>query len=240
MSYASGAIVVTLQPTSVFGTLVVSLVGSPAHTVSTRTATGGTHTISLGIGSVPTGNYTGVRATWTVGTNTPNDTLAYGFQVLGNYRHSRYNSPSEASCIGAPRSSYVTNNQCTYTDTTLKSDFADKVNLNGSGYSINHGTVAPEDWCLDNAEHPVDADERSFRSGHTVVGFCGSVGNTTVAIRPGHSYLSCGDSVYIVGVGVKTVTDSCPGCSPAQLDNYTTATACHGIPDLGTFKTIKL
>ena len=233
-------IVVNLQPTGSSGTLGVSLVGSKTHTVSTRVAAGGTHTISFGIGSVPTGNYTGVRATWTVGTNTPSDTRAYRFRVLGNYRHSQYNSPSEDSCTGAPRSSYMTNNQCTFSGTTLKGDFVDKVNLNGSGHSTNHGTIAPEEWCLDNGEHPDDADGRSFRSGHTIMGACGSVGSSTVAVRLGHSYLSCGDSVYIVGVGVKTVTDSCPGCSTAQLDNYTTSTACHGILDLGTFKTIKL
>ena len=240
----SDEIVVSLQPTGVSGTLVVSLVGSPAHTASTSTLAGGTHTISFGIGSVPTGNYTGVRATWTVGTNAPSDTRAYSFRVLGNYRHSQYNTPSEASCTGTPQSSYVTNNQCTFTSTTLKSDFVSQVNQNGSGYSTNHGTVAPENWCLDpdndEAEIPDDAEERSFRSGHTVVGSCGAVGNATVAVAPGHDHLSCGDSVYIVGVGVKTVTDRCPGCTSEQLDNYTTNTACHRILDLGTYKTIKL
>ena len=167
-------IVVTLQPPGVSGNLVVSLVGSPVHTVRTSTATGGTHTISFAIGSVPTRDYTGVRATWTVGTNTPSDTLAYGFSVLGNYRHSQYNTPSEASCTGAAQASYVTDNQCTFTATTLKSGFVSQVNVNGSGYSTNHGTVAPEDWCFENAaEIPDDAEERSFRSGHTVVGSCG-------------------------------------------------------------------
>ena len=240
----SDEIVVTLQPTGVSGTLEVSLVGMPAHTVSTSTVTGGTHMISFGIGSVPTGNYTGVRATWTVGTDMPTDTRAYGFRVLGSYRHSRYNTPSEANCTGTPQSSYVTNNQCTFTPTMLNSGFVSQVNLNGSGYSTNHGTVARENWCLDSDNHeaeiPDDAEERSFRSGHTVVGSCGAVGNATVAVAPGHDHLSCGDLVYIVGVGVKTVTDRCPACTSEQLDNYTTNTDCHRILDLGTYKTIEL
>lgn len=239
----SDEIVVTLQPAGVSGTLVVSSLmdrGAP-HTVNTRTATGGTHTIAFGVESLPTGDYTGVRATWTVGTNTPSDTRPYSFQVLGNYLHSQYNTPSEASCTGAPRRSYVTNNQCTFTGTTLKSDFAKQVNLNGSGYSTHHGTVACEEWCLDNAEHPDDADGRSFRSGHTITGSCGGVSSATVAVHPKHDHLSCGDRVYIVGLGVKTVTDLCPGClMQSQLDNYTTSTACHGISNLGTLKTIKL
>ena len=58
--------------------------------------------------------------------------------------------------------------------------------------------------------------------------------------RLSDEHLSCGDSVYIVGVGVKTVTDRCPDCTPTQLDNYTTASACHDVGHLGTFKTIKL
>ena len=113
----------------------------------------------------------------------------------------------EATCTGAAQSSYVTNNQCTFTATTFKSDFVSEVNENGSGHSTSHGTVAPEDWCLANAQHPADATGVSFRSGHTVGGSCGTVSNATVAVNPMHEHLSCGDSVYIVGVGVKTVTD---------------------------------
>ncbi|MEM2126572.1 MAG: hypothetical protein QXQ53_09285 [Candidatus Methanosuratincola sp.] len=39
---------------------------------------------------------------------------------------------------------------------------------------------------------------------------------------------------------VKTVTDLCPGCGEAQLDNYTDDGRCSGITDLGNFVTIRL
>ncbi len=62
-----------------------------------------------------------------------------------------------------------------------------------------------------------------------------------VAVNPDDNRdLSCGDRVYIVGLGVKTVTDRCPVCTPTQLDNYTTTPACSKVYDLGTYKTIKL
>lgn len=242
---ASDSIVVTLSPNDLSGFLSVSLLrdssfGTSRHIVDTRTVNGGTHTITLGTQSVPTGPYTAVRASWTVGSHSPEHTKPYGFDILGDYRHSQYNTPTESACSGGPTLSYVTNNQCTYTSTTFKSGFFTQVNLNGSGHSLNHGTIAREAWCLDNAEHPPDASGRSFRAGHMIVGSCGSVSGSTVAVHPNHDDLSCGDTVYIVGVGVKTVTDRCPGCTQTQLDNYTTTPACSEVYDLGTYRTIKL
>lgn len=116
-----------------------------------------------------------------------------GFKVLGDYRQSQYNTPTESACSGGPTASYVTNNQCAYDSTTFKSGSFSQVNLNGSGHSVNHGTVAREAWCLDNAEHPPDANGSSFRAGHTIVGSCGSVSDSTVAVDPDHDDLSCGD-----------------------------------------------
>ena len=236
-------IVVTLSPSTASGTLQVELVGTPAHTVSTTTAAGGTHRISFNIATLPVGEYTGVRATWTVGTNTPTDTKAYSFQVLGDYRQSQYNTPTESSCTGPPAPAYVTDTHCTYTPTTFKSDFITQADLNGSSISLYHGTLSTELWChLNERPHPDDSDDRSFRMGHTIVGSCGSaVTDSTVAVNSGHPHLRCGDSVYIVGVGVKTVTDSCPICTETQLDNYTTSPNCNRITDIGTsIKTIKL
>lgn len=75
-----------------------------------------------------------------------------------------------------------------------------------------------------------------------------SVGDGTVA-KGDDAPLVCGDEVLIVGLGgpnaavVKSVTDRCPACTGRlQLDNYTTREACQrgAIPDLGTFRTIRL
>ncbi len=49
-----------------------------------------------------------------------------------------------------------------------------------------------------------------------------------------------GNQDYIFSVGIKTVTDFCPGCSESQLDNFITDTSCSNIMDLGNFITIQL
>ena len=123
----------------------------------------------------------------------------------------------------------------------MKSDFIDQAELNGTGISLNHGTIEREVTCRDATNFPTDGSDNSFRGHSSVRGACGGgVGNSTVAVNKNHQDLACGDSVYIVGVGVKTVTDYCPGCTSRQVDNYTTTPACYGVLDLGTFKTIKL
>ena len=237
----SDRVVVRLEPIGVTGTLEVTLVGDTTHVITTRTATGGTYPLSFGISSVPVGTYTDVRATWTMPGYTAGHTRTHRFQVLGNYRHSQYNTPSESMCSGEPRSSYVTNSQCVFTRTSMKSDFVRMVNLNGSGTSLHHGTVGREFWCLSRPHVPDDADKLSFRLDRGTLGACGEdTGNNTVAVDELHQELSCGDRVYIVGVGVKTVTDYCPGCAPNQLDNYTTSRACSDVLDLGDFRTIRL
>ena len=238
-------IVVTMRPFTASGTLVLELLGSPQHQVSSTTTFGGTRTFSFNVNSLPKGKYTGVRATWTVGSATPNNTKAYSFQVLGDYTHSQYNTPTESGCSGSSESAYVIQTPCTFVDTTFKSDFRSQVALNGTGISIHHGTIGREFHCV-KAEHnpPEGANGYTFRTGHTVAGSCGSVSNSTVAIPRGHQHLSCDDSIYIVGVGVKTVTDLCPRCGSEQIDNYTTRSACSkdeiGHLRPGKLKTIKL
>jgi hypothetical protein len=104
--------------------------------------------------------------------------------------------------------------------------------------------VSREFYCLDHPNAPADAEGKTFRSGVIFSGSCfggtGDLGNDTVAVNPGHTHLSCGDTVYIDSVGEKTVTDDCPGCSENQLDNFTTNNSCSGITDIGNFKTIQI
>lgn len=50
-------------------------------------------------------------------------------------------------------------------------------------------------------------------------------------------------TLYIRGEGVKSVTDACKACCAnggAHLDNFTSDTACSGIPSLPTALTIQL
>jgi hypothetical protein len=67
------------------------------------------------------------------------------------------------------------------------------------------------------------------------------VANEDVAISVGHPYLSCGDSVYVHGLGVKTVKDRGGGVGPQQLDHFIGITGCNQYgAGYGTRKTIKL
>lgn len=238
----NNSIQIQLLPTSYSGTLTVSLIGgSGNHQVYSTTVSGGSHSISFGtLSSIPQDQYTQIQASWAV-TTSPSDSYNYGFRALGTYRHSQYNSPSESACSAGTSSYNITNNQCSYSSGTLRTSFRNAVNLNGSGHSISYNDVAKEALCL-NPQYspPAGAIDNTFRENHTIVGTYGSVGNTTVAVNPSHPYIGANDSVYIDTVGTKSVTDECPGCVTAQLDNYTTTTACSGINDLGNFATFLL
>jgi hypothetical protein len=139
---------------------------------------------------------------------------------------------------------YITDIHCNFTTSSFRSTFANQVNLNGSGVSINHGNVHKEEYCLNHPNAPADAAWKAFRAGVTFSGSCfgntGALGNDTVAVNPDHTHLKCGDTVYLDSVGEKTVTDYCPDCSENQLDNFTTSNACSGITDIGNLKTIQI
>lgn len=234
----SDAIVVQLEPTTATGILTISLAGEVNHMILSASQIGGIRTFSFEIPDIPENEFTQVEASWTVGGVQVTDTEAQHFRKLGTYYHSQYNSPAESQCAGSPSLAYITNSQCNFSSNTLISGFINAVNLNGSGRSINFNDVAPEQFCMASA--PQGAMGISFRRDHIITGAFGNVSNNTVAVNPFHPYLSGNDTVFITGIGVKTVTDICPGCSITQLDNYTTNTACLGVPSLGNFTTIKM
>jgi hypothetical protein len=247
---------IRLEPQCKSGELTIELIGAPGtsnYTIINREQrTGGTTTRQFGVNSLTEGEYTQVRATWSVDGNPAIDTYEYHIRVLGVYRHSQYNIPSENQCTGEAVNAYVTDNSCNFTRTTFRRQFFDQVNLNGSGISINHGKIKKEDYCLRQQNAPDNAEDRTFRSGYNDEDFfTGPTGlplsNTTVAAHKKHPFLKYRDRVYIhtrpQGV-IKTVTDLCPACGEKinyrQLDNFTRNTACAGITDLGKFMTIKL
>ena len=243
-------IVVSLEPTGITGTLEVALMGGSTHVITTRTASGGTHTLSFEISSVPIGTYTGVRATWSMPGYTASDTKTYWFSALGNYTHTIYNTPTEAGCTGSPDAAYISSvshdahgtPMCAFAPTTMKADFISQANLNGSGISLSHGTIEREKLCRPHSNFPVDGTNNTFRGFSSVRGHCDTrIGNDTVAVDfEVNSDLSCGDRIYIIGLGVKTVTDRCPDCGPTGIDNYTTIPACHQALGKSTRRTIKL
>lgn len=234
-------IAVSLAPAQLSGNLVIR-VGTAQVFSGQRSA--GNYTFSFNRNSLPSASYSSVIAEWTTPNGVRSGSRPVGFTVLGQWRHSQYNSPNESACTAAPAPAFVTNPSCVFTATNLKADFISQSWLNGSGITINFGSEQNEDSCLRSGTPPANASGRSFRP-QSIVPSCRagySVNNGTVAAGD-NSGLNCGDQVLIVGVGVKTVTDRCPLCTgKSQLDNYTTQAACSPgtIPDLGTFQTIRL
>ncbi len=244
-------ITVSLSPVSASGSLLVRAEGpGVSSTLFNGAKDGGQHTFSFARESLNIGQYTTVQASWTVSGVTHAASKSVAFFVLGQYRHSQYNTPNESACTGVPEQAYITNPNCVFNAVNLRGDFISQSWLNGSGITIDFGPEQNEAFCISNAPHPDDASGRSFRP-QSIVPSCGatfSVNNLTVA-RGDDAPLSCGDQVLIVGLGggvqgtTKTVTDRCPACTGRlQLDNYTTQPACRPgtISDLGNFTTIRL
>jgi hypothetical protein len=244
---------VVLGPAGTEGELEITL---PVVTADGNTATltlfsgsrpAGEHTFSFNRDQLLIGQYSTVDAVW----SGAQGSRAVAFNVLGQYRHSQYNTPDESGCTGSQEDAYITDVQCTFQSTTLRSDFISQSWLNGSGIAIAFGTEQNEDWCLRQKKPrpPRDAEGRSFRP-QPIVPSCGAgytVSDTTVA-RGDNAPLNCGDGILLVGSAgpgatvKKTDTDRCPACTGEQIDNYTTAAACRpgSIPDLGNFTTIRL
>lgn len=244
-SIPNDRIVFHLRPADNEGDLTLRLLGDGvSHDVFTGRLRSGDYRTSFGIPSLPEEEFTRLVGIWRVGGTDYTGGGGFHIKVLGSYRHSQYNIPHESSCTGAALRAYVTDSDCNFTRTTLRARFISQVNLNGSGVSIDHGNLQKEAYCVGRPGAPGDAANRSFRQAGDFHGSCGgntgALGNSTVARRPNHPDLDCDDRVYIHTQGVKTVTDLCPGCAVAQLDNFTTATDCSGITDLGNFLTIKL
>jgi hypothetical protein len=218
------------------------------------TRTPGTYTDAFDISGLTAGvAYDTVEAVYVCGGVNNVDDFSYNFKILGNYRHSQYNTPHESdpTCqSGGTNSVCLTDNSCNYTTGSLFGTFNSQTWLNGSGYSINYGLIKPEAYCPSHGFPPPSACNgiHIYRKNQTLTPACSGLGlnNSTVARRASNPDLTCGNKVCIVGAGsggsnlLKTVTDLCPGCTLTQLDNYTTNGACTGIPDLGNFKTVKV
>ena len=209
------------------------------------------------LGNLVTGQYTGATAQWTVGGTTAPGSYTKNFNVLGTWRHSQYNTPTESTCSGSSSSAYEVNvTTCAYQTGNLLSLFISQSWLNGSGKTINsyygYQTEQNAQYCINNHKLPADASGKSFAFEPNIIPYCGSsyaLGTNTVAWNFSSTVtLNCGDQVLLVGYGaspgtVKTVTDRCGGaCSNTQLDNYTTLPACnpHSFNDLGNFPTIRI
>src|SRR5208337_565248 len=223
----------------------------------------GTYTFNPNLSNLVSGQYTGVTGQWTVNRTPASGSYTYNFNVLGTWRHSQYNTPTESSCSGSSSSAYEVNvTTCAYQTGNLIAQFISQSWLNGSGTAANayygYHNEQNAQYCINHGYLPGDASGKSFAFEANIIPYCGagySIGNSTVAWNfTSTQTLNCGDQVLIVGYGtspgtVKTVTDRCApnppnsnGCTSTQLDNYTTGSGCapRSFSDLGNFVTIRL
>jgi hypothetical protein len=264
-------IAVSLMPGGQTGTLRMQLLGannrqlSPDQPNASGNSTQSFYIDDLGVLTNDNGDdYTQVSATWMVASPSGSTiqvvgTFDYHILVLGSYRHSVYNTPTESQCSGAAGNAYILAGPApvcfnNYTQDTLISQFISQVDINGSGVATQWGDVkslAATSCSGATKNRPAGAtggaNGNSFVEVDTITGTCNTtLGNTTVASCAKDTRLSCGNSVFINTVGVKTVQDTCPACCKdanyQHLDNYTTQQACNprAFNDLGNFVTIKL
>lgn len=242
-SLADNEIWIDLQPANAYGTLHVYLDDLLVDSFPTP---GGP--ILTGFGQVtrlPRGReFHTIRVEWEIEQGVCRAQFDYRFKVLGTYRHTQYNIPdlSDPTCdAGTVTQVFITDDECRFEQDDLPEPFRAQTAMNGRGRTEEHGVIANEFYCFEDGTPPQEAlPEYTFRRQQEAEGACGPVDVDTVAVREDHPDLQCGDEIYIYGVGVKRVTDYCPGCLIQQCDNFTWDPRCTGIVDLGNFPTFKL
>jgi len=244
---------VNLEPSGLTGTLKLELTGTGAsHTIRQVTRTSGSYDETFDIPNLAADEYTKVKATWTVDGQVSIDEYDYHIQVLGVYRHSRYNLSNEVCHSGPPESFCYTTGNCTitsctwHTDGSAKSDFLSDLVIQGSGYSSTLGYVTREGWCQNNGYPPPGGCEGHLLRDLSIGNGCPKcVGqplqaNETVAIDPDHPILKCEDRVFVHTVGTRTVTDHGYEVVEQQLDHFIGLADCNPVTDIGNLMTIKL
>jgi len=235
-------ITVELAPSGIWGTLMVQLFGGTTHTVYQSTEAGGTHNISFNIPNLPNSEFTGIQATWWAEGQSPSATYSYHFKVLGDYTHSQYNSPDEQRCSGtAQQFTYVTNMTCLAIDcgaaTTQnangRSQWLSEVNENGSGLHTTLGIVSRESQCTARAPYR-NTGQPCPSCGGTLTPYQG------VARNASNQDLPCNATVYVHGVGLRTVKDTGGGLVLTQLDHYIGVSGCDEASNYPPSKTIRL
>ena len=257
---------VRLEPAGVAGTLTLELRNPDAHVIlNAQPRTGSTdiqnETFDLDNWTDDAiGRYTRLRATWTVGTTDAQNELVFPegmrLDVLGHYEHSQYNTPTETDCTGDNVTAcLVTDNQCTYQQIDLRSQFRAGALENGSETSINSGRLQWGDWCANNPNFPPPAGcaapspnqpARTFAVVTEYTGVCDNhnalvVAGETVAVGLNRNLtpqnpdgIACGDRIFIYHPDypelqvIKIVTDRCRACANERhIDNYIGETGCN-------------
>lgn len=249
---------------SLSGVLNVELRGQgTSRQIASAGRGAGTHTFSFGnLNAYINGaRYTEVFAEWNAGGMTPSDSFSYGIKVLGTYNHTRYNTVNNSHCSGSNSRTLCFNqgatNSCSsvgscnassWSSVAAKPRFMSEFEENGSGFHPGAGSLSIE-WFCGNPGLPGCSPSREQRA-RKVPGPCaactglGVTANQTVAVAnvtSPSSPLRCGDTIFVAGVGQRTVTDTGGGLASNQADHYDGVSGCNAVgPAIGSRKTFKI
>ena len=247
VSLPNNQVRVRLEPAGMSGTLEVKLTGGSQRVLANTTYASGDHTIGFGnLSSYSAGQeFTQVKATWTVNSQAASATSNYHFKVLGIYNHTQYNTPGSGQCSGSSLNfCYFTGDcvnvqSCSVHQTSqAPSSWVTEVEENGSGFHLQLGFVSREEFCA-----PPGTCGHTFRRVTGPCPFCNGLPLTpgaTVAINGFNPDLSCGDRVFVEGVGEVQVTDHGGGLAIQQLDHYVGISGCNQASTIGSRATFLL
>ena len=230
---------VNLEPSGLSGTLKLELTGpGSSHTIREVTMSSGSYDETFDIPNLTAGEYTKVKATWTIESNSSIDEYDYHIKVLGNFDHTWYNCPVEntQACQGPDEIVCITDSNCNYTTgVTMEKEFLDETDENGTGNATNYDYITREQWCQTHGYPPPPACEgkRIYREVSSVKGACGTVLIADHDIATDWDEvpdLSCGTKVYIEQLGVRYVNDKCPGGGTTKIDHYYGESGCDVVP----------
>ena len=258
---------VDLEPANLTGTFTLSLF-RPAnpqnqnqanpftHQIRQEEKTSGGYDESFNITGLAIEVYRKIIATWTVDGVTASDEHDYHIQVLGNYRHTYYNTPDENGTVCSedderdftwsraiePGGQGCILTDCVWRTTQGEIEWLDEREENGSGQDRNGDIFSGEFACL--GENPPDGIE--LRRTRQACPQCapvnaGLVAGESVAMMPGHDFLRCNDRVFVHNLsndhvdagtagGVYIVRDHGIGVRERQVDHYHGVSDCDAVP----------
>jgi hypothetical protein len=241
-------ICVVLRPTGPTGTLTLQLLTPDQHTIRTITRPSGICYETFDIPNPPSAEYSYLKAIWSVPTGSPTALFPYHIKALGLYWHSRYAIPDENECSGNSQTIYFTGPgnctnipTCNYQQSSGKSEWLTRVDINGTGLSSTIGYLTKERHC--NQVPWPRFRARNIASGCPA---CASPYDNlaldgTVAVNESHPDLVCGDRIFIHQIGERIITDT--GNLPLgniQVDHYSGVQGCNCQDNIGYKITIKL
>lgn len=236
---------VDLSPSGLTGTLKLELVTPDYHLIREVSRSSGSYNENFDIPNLSEGEYNYVVAKWIFSWGYVFDYYSYHIKVLGNYRHTFYNTPDESGCSGSNSWFSYTVGTCQVTDCIWhdaqgRSGWLNEIEENGSGRGISGHIYVLEHYCTGNRYSP-----GLRRTDQTCPACGGTLSTSDVAINENHDDLSCGDQVFVYQLGgspggVYTVRDYGGGLSMRQLDHYYGTSDCNDVPGSQYRMTVKL